>query len=180
MQPADDSARRRLIAVASQALGYVKAGQHDDAVRELVTIDINTEPAIDSTSATDAEGAARRRAGAREAVLLLFSECSAMVATLGSGGTAPVKLQVYDDSGNEVSIDDADPPMRTAVRTLLASVHGDTDAATAQVEIALASAEPDELAEVVLQALRWTINLAGECAQRDLPVPQWISSALAD
>jgi len=32
----------------------------------------------------------------------------------------------------------------------------------------------------VLQALRWTIRLAGECVDRDLDVPDWITDALAD
>ena len=59
-------------------------------------------------------------------MLLLFRECSAMVAALGSGGTAPVKMQVFDNDGQEVPIDEADPPVRTAVRTLLAEVHGDS------------------------------------------------------
>ncbi|WP_228771891.1 hypothetical protein [Actinokineospora iranica] len=115
-----------------------------------------------------------RHANARELMLLLFHECSAMVAALGSGGTAPVKMQVYDDDGHEVPIDEADPPVRTAVRTLLAEVHGDTDSAAAQIEIALANAAPEEMATLMVQALRWTLRLSEECAIRDLPVPEWI------
>ena len=75
-------------------------------------------------------------------MLLLFHECSAMVAALGSGGTAPVKMQVFDNDGKEVPIDEADPPVRTAVRMLLAEVHGDSEAARTHIEIALANAAP--------------------------------------
>ncbi|WP_245379634.1 hypothetical protein [Kibdelosporangium banguiense] len=120
----------------------------------------------------------RGREEATELMLMLFRECSAMVAALGSGGTAPVKMQVYDDDGHEVPIDEADPPVRTAVRTLLAEVHGDTEAAKDQIEIALANASPAEMAMVMMQALRWTIKLAAECATRALPVSGWITTAL--
>jgi len=100
------------------------------------------------------------------------------MAALGSGGATPVKMQVYDADGQEVSIDDADPPVRTAVRTLLAEVHGDQDAARAQIDIALSTAAPSEVAAVVMQALRWTIRLATECTKRDLPVAAWIAESL--
>lgn len=116
----------------------------------------------------------------RELVLLLFAECSAMVGALGSGGATPVKMQVFDEDGREVQIDDADPPVRTAIRALLAEVHGDQEAASEQIEIALANGAPQELATVVLQALRWTLKLAIECETRELPVAPWITASLDD
>lgn len=116
----------------------------------------------------------------REVVMLLFGECSAMVGALGDGGSTPIKVQVFDEEGTEVSIDQADPPVRTAVRTLLAEVHGNTDDARQQVEIALANAAPEEVASLVMQALRWTIRLAGECIDRELPIAPWIVEALAE
>jgi len=116
----------------------------------------------------------------RELVLLLFAESSSMVSALGSGGATPVKMQVFDEEGNEVQIDDADPPVRTAIRALLAEVHGDQDAAAEQIEIALANGQPQELATVVLQALRWTLKLAIECETRELPVAPWITASLDD
>ena len=115
----------------------------------------------------------------RELMLMLFGECSTMVSVLGDGGSAPVKVQVFDETGEEVSIDDADPPVRTAVRTLLAEVHGNSEAAQEQVEIALASAAPDEVNSLLLQALRWTIRLSTECRDRNLPVTSWITDALS-
>lgn len=115
----------------------------------------------------------------RELVMLLFAECSHMVSELGDGGATPVKVQVFDDDGTEVSIDQADPPVRTAVRTLLAEVHGNPEAAREQVEIALSSAVPEEVASLVMQAFRWTLRLAGECVERELPVKPWIAEALA-
>lgn len=118
-------------------------------------------------------------ADAREVMSLLFRECSAMVAALGSGGTAPVKMQVFDNAGNEVPIDEADPPVRTAVRVLLAEVHGDSEAARTHIEIALANAAPDEMDMLMVQALRWTMRLSDECRQRALPVPDWITAALS-
>jgi hypothetical protein len=157
--------RQRIIVAASKALAAAREGDDGDAVQRLIGFvrDSNDEH-------TDV----------RELVLLLFSECSRMVAELSEGGATPVRMQVFDEDGQEVPIDEADPPVRTAVRTLLAEVHGDEDAAAEQVEIALSSAAPDEMATVVIQALRWTIRLANACRERELPIPEWITDALAE
>jgi hypothetical protein len=155
--------RQRIIVVASQALAAAQEGDDGDAVERL--IEFVRESRDEHTDV-------------RELVLLLFAECSAMVTELSEGGATPVRMQVFDEDGQEVPIDEADPPVRTAVRTLLAEVHGDEDAAAEQVEIALSSAAPEEMATVVIQALRWTIRLATACDDRDLPVPDWIAEAL--
>ncbi|MBB5955256.1 flagellar hook-basal body complex protein FliE [Saccharothrix tamanrassetensis] len=164
MHPQQDPDRwARLTAVAGEALAAAKVGEDAVAV-DLVTGYLSGSP----------EG----NEEIRELVLLLFSECSDMVSALGSGGATPVKMQVFDEDGQEVPIDDADPPVRTAIRTLLAEVHGDQEAAAEQIEIALANGQPQELATVVLQALRWTVKLALECEVRDLAVAPWIEAAL--
>ncbi|WP_434438948.1 hypothetical protein [Lentzea sp. E54] len=166
MRPPQDPDRwSRLTAVAGEALAAARAGEDAVAV-DLVTGYLSGSP----------EG----NEEIRELVLLLFAECSSMVSELGSGGATPVKMQVFDEEGNEVQIDDADPPVRTAIRALLAEVHGDEDAASEQIEIALANGQPQELATVVLQALRWTLKLAIECETRDLPVAPWITASLDD
>jgi hypothetical protein len=153
--------QQRIIAAASEALASMQVGE------DAAAVDRMTDFAHD-----------QGRDEATELMLMLFRECSAMVAALGSGGTAPVKMQVYDDDGHEVPIDEADPPVRTAVRTLLAEVHGDTEAAKDHIEIALVNAAPADVAMVMMQALRWTIKLADECTTRDLPVSGWITEAL--
>ena len=151
--------------MAGEALAAARAGEDAVAV-DLVTGYLSGSP----------EG----NEEIRELVLLLFAESSSMVSALGSGGATPVKMQVFDEDGNEVQIDDADPPVRTAIRALLAEVHGDQDAASEQIEIALANGQPQELATVVLQALRWTLKLAIECETRELPVAPWITASLDD
>jgi hypothetical protein len=156
--------RQNLVRQAQRALVAMQLGRDDDALDQVVPA-AGDEP--------------RRTAQIRELMLLLFGECSSMVSVLGDGGSAPVKVQVFDETGEEVPIDEADPPVRTAVRTLLAKVHGNTEAAQEQVEIALSSAAPDEVNSLVLQALRWTIRLSTECQARALPVTAWISDALS-
>lgn len=164
MEPGDDpERRRRIIAAASQALAAASGGDDGNAVERLIGF---------------VRASADEHTDVRELVLLLFSECSGMVTELSEGGATPVRMQVFDEDGQEVPIDEADPPVRTAVRTLLAEVHGDEDAAAEQVEIALSSAAPEEMATVVIQALRWTMRLANACAERELPVPGWITEAL--
>ncbi|MQA60151.1 MAG: hypothetical protein GEU86_01370 [Actinophytocola sp.] len=152
---ADFSGRDELVEQATRALAEARQGHDDGALLHATT-------------------------NVRELIMLLFGECSAMVSALGNGGATPVKVQVFDDEGTEVSIDQADPPVRTAVRTLLAQMHGNREDAQQQIEIALANAAPDEVASLVLQALRWTIRLAGECIERELTVAPWIVAALAD
>jgi hypothetical protein len=159
----DPERRQRIIVAASHALAAASAGEDGDAVERLIGF---------------VQDSADEHTDVRELVLLLFSECSQMVAELSEGGATPVRMQVFDEEGEEVPIDEADPPVRTAVRTLLAEVHGDQDAAAEQVEIALSNAAPEEMATVVIQALRWTIRLATACDERELPVPDWISDAL--
>lgn len=117
---------------------------------------------------------------AAEIVLLLFNVCGELIAELGPGANPAVKLQVFDSAGDELSIDDAEPPVRTAVRTLLAQVHGDDASARDHVDIALSGADESQLATVLLQALRWTERLATECLEQELEVPDWIAAALND
>ncbi|HEX3787309.1 MAG TPA: hypothetical protein VHW44_05570 [Pseudonocardiaceae bacterium] len=161
----DQEQRQRIVRAASQALAAAALGDDDTAVEHLIGF-VRDSP----DEHTDV----------RELVLLLFAECSRMVSELSAGGATPVRMQVFDAEGQEVPIDEADPPVRTAVRTLLAEVHGDEQAAHDQIEIALSSAVPAEMATVLIQALRWTIRLAGACAERSLSVPAWISTALED
>jgi len=162
-QPEPDRPQR-IVDTASLALAAMNAGP-DEGSAERVTEAVSANPT--------------NRADAQEMMLLLFQECSAMVTALGQGGEAPVKMQVYDDDGQEVPIDEADPPVRTAVRTLLAEVHGDSEAARTHIEIALTNAAPEEMVTLMIQALRWTIRLSHECTTRDLPVADWITRALS-
>lgn len=165
MDPDRSEHERQLVEKAQRALVAISLGEDAEALGHLAPSSAEPQERSDETKAL---------------MLLLFGECSAMVSTLGDGGSAPVKVQVFDEDGEEVSIDQADPPVRTAVRTLLAEVHGNTAAAQEQVEIALANAAPDEVDSLVLQALRWTIRLSVECLDRDLPVATWISDAVAE
>lgn len=155
--------RNRIVQKAQRALRAVRSGEDAEALEQV--------------AATQPEQPVAGEKEARDVMLLLFGECSAMVDTLGDGGTAPVKVQVFDEQGAEVSIDNADPPVRTAVRTLLAQVHGNAEDADEQLAIALANATPDEVSSLLLQALRWTIRLADECLERDLPVADWVADA---
>jgi hypothetical protein len=155
VEPDSESERRGVVDAASEALAAIHVGAEDQVA------------------------AAVSAADPRDVMLLLFGECSAMVAALGSGGSAPVKMQVFDNDGQEVPIDEADPPVRTAVRTLLAEVHGDKEAARAHIEIALENAAPEEMATLMVQALRWTMRLSDECTSRELPVADWIAEALS-
>ncbi|OLF06507.1 hypothetical protein BLA60_31570 [Actinophytocola xinjiangensis] len=166
----DPENRQRIVDTARLALAAMNAGSEEGAVDR-----VSEAVAANPTHQADAQ----------DVMLLLFQECSAMVTALNKdglgplGGPPPVKMQVYDDYGREIPIDEADPPVRTAVRTLLAEVHGDREAARTHIEIALANAAPAEMVTLMIQALRWTIRLFEECDTRDVPVAGWITSALS-
>ncbi|MCT2586322.1 hypothetical protein [Actinophytocola gossypii] len=174
VDPRSEPDRQHIVETASKALAAMNTGSDEGAVDRLTEV-------VSADSARQAEN----RADAQELMLLLFQECSAMVTALNEGtigpdaGPAPVRMQVYDDDGEEIPIDQADPPVRTAVRTLLAEVHGDREAARTHIEIALANAAPEEMVTLMIQALRWTLRLSHECTTRDLPVADWITRALS-
>lgn len=161
----EDAGQQRLRRAAAGALAATQAGDDDSAIEQLIAF---------------VGGSPDSHAEARELLLLLFAACSRMVGALGAGGSVGVQMQVFDADGQELTIDEADPPVRTAIRTLLAEVHGDPAAARDQIEIALREATAAEMASVLLQALRWTIRLSDECIGRALPVPDWVSAALGE
>ena len=158
-----DDDQERLLAKAQRALVAMRRDREFEALDHM-------RPAGDVPDEGSSE--------TRKLVLLLFSECSAMVAALGNGGSTPVKVQVFDSGGDEVTIDQVEPAVRTAVRTLLAEVQGNPGDAEQQVRIALSSATPEEVVSLMMQALRWTLRLAVECLERDLAVADWIVEAL--
>jgi hypothetical protein len=178
----DPDDKRLLISQAQRALVAMRLGKEDEAIRQMgVRAPLEGAESVESGD-LEKPGAAEQQnhLGTRALMLLLFSECSAMVSSLGDGGKAPIMVQVFDDYGAEVSIDQADPPVRTAVRTLLAEVHGNTEAAAEQLEIALENAVPEEVEILVAQALRWTMRLCAECVERKLSVSSWVAKALID
>ncbi|MGW4132163.1 hypothetical protein, partial [Amycolatopsis japonica] len=129
MEPDRSEYERRLVEKAQRALVAISLGEDAEALDELMPTAAEPQARSDET---------------KELVMMLFGECSAMVSTLGDGGSAPVKVQVFDEDGEEVSIDQADPPVGGGGRPRRGGVRGTPEAAPAHGGIELAKPPPDD------------------------------------
>ncbi|HWE90910.1 MAG TPA: hypothetical protein VG317_15740 [Pseudonocardiaceae bacterium] len=91
----------------------------------------------------------------------------------------PVKFELRDTGGQAVSVDELDPPLRSAVRTVLALAHGRDDDAHRQLDIVDQLGEPADTGAVLVQMLAWTLELLGGCEQADRPAPHWLRPVLS-
>lgn len=71
---------------------------------------------------------------------------------------AAYMLELCDSAGEPTDIDNVDPPQRAVIRALLARLAGHEEDAAAQIQIALASGDREDAAEVLSTALLWTVD----------------------
>jgi hypothetical protein len=162
----NDPARdHRVLAVASAALA---AARHGDS-----------QAVVDSVT----EFVCSSREGYRDLRLLislLMRECGTMVSAVSSttDRVPPIKIAAYGEDGQVLPIDELAPPVRTAMRALLAEVYGDSAAAETQIDLALRNAQPQDVLVVVLQAVWFTKAMAQEFHRRGLHVVDWARAAV--
>lgn len=151
----------RLRAVAGLAVEAARGGQDRDvlnALSELATRSINS------------------RTDFREVVSVLLRGAGEMARGLSATtGTQGLEVHVTTSAGQRLTIDQTDPPLRTAARALLAHTHGDEEMAETHLDIAFDQAEPAQLMTMVMHSVRWAARFATECEARDIPVPTWIT-----
>ncbi|MGH4013352.1 MAG: hypothetical protein ACRDSL_05350 [Pseudonocardiaceae bacterium] len=117
--------------------------------------------------------------GSLEFLLTALCEGSAtMACTLGVflGSVEPVMIGALDDDLRPMSIDQAPPVERTFVRALLAEIHGDREATLNQIHLAFATADPQQVSDLMMRTLAGTAALVEACSQYDLPVPNWLAN----
>ncbi|MGQ0774341.1 MAG: hypothetical protein ACT4NY_07990 [Pseudonocardiales bacterium] len=115
-----------------------------------------------------------------ESLLTVLCEGSAtMATTLGVfvGSVEPVMIGVLDDDLHPMSIDEAPPVERTFARALLAEIHGDREATHNQIQLAFATVDPQQVADLMMRTLAGTAALVQACYQNDLPVPAWLANS---
>lgn len=77
------------------------------------------------------------------------------------------------------SVDDLEPPQRTATRVLLAlAAHHPADAET-QLDIAAEAGDPDAVGHVLAHTVSWTLDLVNTCDDFGKPVPGWLRPVLS-
>jgi hypothetical protein len=124
---------------------------------------------------------ADREQGGRASHLIVCELVSAlagmMVAAAGPskpGGEPSYGLELTNDDDHEIGIDDASPPVRAAVRALLAELNEHPEDALFQVDLALRDASFQATLEVFTHVLLWTIGMLKWCDANDVPRPQWL------
>lgn len=150
-------------------LGVMRAGDDEDLVLEMARL------------------TADRANGGQEAHLIVSELVAAlaemMLTASGSsekdaGGTGHddnvYGLELTDDDDALLDIDQTSPPVRAAVRALLAQLNAHTDEAQFQVELALRDHGFRVTIEVLAHVLLWTIGMVDWCDENDVPRPLWL------
>ncbi|RJQ79078.1 hypothetical protein D5S17_11765 [Pseudonocardiaceae bacterium YIM PH 21723] len=160
---ADDHQQReqRARSTAAQAVAAAQRGD-DEAVYRLM--------------ARYAEDQPGGLADVRLVVSTLLRESGVMAIGLGEavGTTNGLEVQIHDEQGDQVPIDAAEPPLRTAARALLAYTHGDHQTAETHLEIAFTMASPDQLTAIVLHSVHWTAEFVAQCDRLGVALSDWM------
>ncbi|WP_156758145.1 hypothetical protein [Actinokineospora pegani] len=84
-------------------------------------------------------------------------------------------LDLRDEEGEPVVVDDLDPPVRALVRALLAELNGRPEDAEFQLELALRDDPRFDPVDVLVLCLLWTVGSIEWCEQHDAPTPGWLA-----
>lgn len=150
----------------TQAADGIRAGCYEDTITVLAQLAV----APDTT-----EGGA-----ARCATELLVRAAADMLRALAErdGRERSFSVRLTDDE-SDVCIDDVDPPVRAAIRALLAEANADRESAEIQLDLAFLSTDSTVTTTVALQALVWAVGLANTCEEQGLVCPAWLRSSSA-
>jgi hypothetical protein len=122
-----------------------------------------------------------RADGSRETHELLYELVAAlarmMLTAAGPERDEPVYgLELTDEDNLEIAIDETQPPVRGAVRALLAELNGHPDDARFQVDLALRDPSFTATVEVASHILLWTVGMLQWCDAQGVPRPRWLGS----
>jgi hypothetical protein len=120
---------------------------------------------------------ADRVRGGRQSHLIiceLVSALARMLLTASGPGDHTYGLEIADDDNKEIEIDEASPPVRAAVRALLAELNHHSEDALFQVDLALRDDTLQTTIEVFAHVLLWTMGMLKWCGATDVPTPGWL------
>lgn len=90
-----------------------------------------------------------------------------------------IRFELRDPDGRPVSIDELDPPLRSAMRIVLALTDGHEDDAREQLAMVHRIGAPADRAAVLAQMLAWALELLNACQLADQQPPYWLRPALS-
>jgi hypothetical protein len=83
-------------------------------------------------------------------------------------------LELTGDENEQLDIDKTSPPIRAAVRALLAELNGHSEETLFQVELALRDNSFKATIEVLAHVVLWTIGMLEWCDTNGIVRPQWL------
>ena len=92
---------------------------------------------------------------------------------------APIKMQLGDPEGNEIPIDEIDPPLRASFRAVMALVNSDEQAADIQLDLVFARHDPEDDTVALMHLLLWTTDLLTACQEGGARAPDWLVDSSA-
>jgi hypothetical protein len=123
---------------------------------------------------------ADRTTGGRQSHLIACELINALAEMMhtAAGPSAPDSpsygVELTDDDNGSISIDDTSPPVRAAVRALLAQLNDHADDALFQVDLALRDDGFQATLEVFTHVLLWTIGMLKWCDANGVRRPKWL------
>jgi hypothetical protein len=155
----------------------------DGMVRLLVRTAVNRMQEEDPDGALDALTALYQGAdhSPREAADVLADASADMLKSLcvQVGHGAPIKMQLGDTEGNEIPIDDIDPPLRASFRAVMALVNSDEQSADMQLGLVFDRHDPEEDTVALMHLLLWTTDLLAACREGGARAPDWLADTSA-
>ncbi|EWM17945.1 MULTISPECIES: hypothetical protein [unclassified Kutzneria] len=155
----------------------------DGMVRLLVRTAVTRMQDEDPDGALDALTALYQGAdhSPREAADVLADASADMLKSLcvQVGDGAPIKMQLGDTEGNEIPIDDIDPPLRASFRAVMALVNSDEQSADLQLGLVFDRHDPEEDTVALMHLLLWTTDLLTACREGGARAPDWLADTSA-
>jgi hypothetical protein len=155
----------------------------DGVVQVLVRTAVDRMQASDPDGALDALTALYQGEdhSPREAADVLADASADMLKSLCTqvGDGAPITMQLGDTEGNEIPIDEIDPPLRASFRAVMALVNQDEQAADLQLDLVFERHDPEEDTVALMHLLLWTTDLLEACRQGGARAPDWLADSAA-
>lgn len=114
----------------------------------------------------------------RGAVLELADANFEMLLTMTGNHREDDLVVTLSDDGLP-TVDELEPPQRTATRVLLALAAHHPGDAEAQLDIAAEADDPEAVGHVLAHTVSWTLDLVTTCEDAGKPVPNWLQPVLS-
>ncbi|MCE7003510.1 hypothetical protein LWC34_11815 [Kibdelosporangium philippinense] len=149
--------------LARHLIGAMRGGDDEGIVLEMARL-----------TADRANGGRESHLVACELIVALSQMMLTAAGPVEAPGERTYGLELTGDDNRQLDIDRTSPPIRAAVRALLAQLNERSEDALFQVDLALRDAEFKVTMEVIVHVLLWTIGMIEWCDEHDVARPRWL------